>query len=129
MPNANMLQRLQNKLLMDERNYNRQLLASEHLSSLGRLNPQQLLIYEHVMSATSVNQQVLAFVYGHGGTDKTFLWTTIIAALRSVGNFLLAVAASRIASLLLPSGRTAHSRFKIPLDMTDDSTCDIKKNT
>ncbi|XP_076959487.1 uncharacterized protein LOC143635574 isoform X2 [Bidens hawaiensis] len=129
MPNANMLQRLQNKSLMDERNYDRQLLASEHISSLGRLNPQQRLIYEHVMSATSSNQQVLAFVYGHGGTGKTFLWTTIIAALRSTGNIVLAVAASGIASLLLPSGRTAHSRFKIPLDMTDDSTCDIKKNT
>ncbi|XP_076882480.1 uncharacterized protein LOC143530957 [Bidens hawaiensis] len=127
MPNANKLQRLQNKLLMDERNYNRQLLASEHISSLGRLNPQKRLIYEHVMSATSSNQQVLAFVYGHGGTGKTFLWTTIIAALRSTGNIVLAVAASGIASLLLPSGRTAHSRFKIPLDMTDDSTCDIKK--
>ncbi|XP_076940361.1 uncharacterized protein LOC143609509 [Bidens hawaiensis] len=33
MPNANMLQRLQNRLLMDEKNYDRQLLASEHAFS------------------------------------------------------------------------------------------------
>ncbi|KAL3615769.1 hypothetical protein CASFOL_040063 [Castilleja foliolosa] len=42
---------------------------------------------------------------------------------------ILAVAASPIASLLLPSGRTAHSRFKILLELTDQSTCHIKKNT
>ncbi|KAL3619255.1 hypothetical protein CASFOL_036825 [Castilleja foliolosa] len=43
--------------------------------------------------------------------------------------FLVVVAASGIASLLLPSGRTAHSRFKIPLDLTEQSTCHIKKGT
>ncbi|GKB15919.1 DNA helicase [Tanacetum coccineum] len=32
---------------------------------------------------------------------------------------ILAVASSGIASLLLPAGQTAHSRFKIPLDLTD----------
>ncbi len=38
---------------------------------------------------------------------------------------MLAVASSGIASLLLPSGRTAHSRFKIPIDLHDESTCNI----
>lgn len=41
----------------------------------------------------------------------------------------LAVAASGIASLLLPSGRTAHSRFNIPIDLSERSTCDIKKKS
>ncbi|XP_022041801.2 ATP-dependent DNA helicase pif1-like [Helianthus annuus] len=71
----------------------------------------------------------MAFIYGYGGTGKTFLWTTIISALRSEGKIVLAVAASGIASLLLLAGRTAHSRFKIPLNLTDQSTCYIKKNT
>ncbi|XP_076943105.1 uncharacterized protein LOC143613221 [Bidens hawaiensis] len=129
MPNANMLERLRNKLLMDEKNYDRDALATEYMSSLRQLNQQQRLIYDRVMLAISSDQQALCFVYGHGGTGKTFLWTTIIAALRSTGKIVLAVAASGIASLLLPSGRTAHSRFKIPLDLTDQSTCNIKKNT
>ncbi|GKA96251.1 DNA helicase [Tanacetum coccineum] len=34
-----------------------------------------------------------------------------------------------IVSLLLPSGRTAHSRFKIPLNLKDESICNIKKNS
>ncbi|GKB24903.1 DNA helicase, partial [Tanacetum coccineum] len=42
---------------------------------------------------------------------------------------MLAVASSSIASLLLPTGRTTHYRFKLPLDLTDESTCNIKKNT
>ncbi|GJX23884.1 DNA helicase [Tanacetum coccineum] len=42
---------------------------------------------------------------------------------------VLAVASSGIASLLLPASRTAHSRFKIPLELTDTSVCAIKKNT
>ncbi|GJY01554.1 ATP-dependent DNA helicase PIF1-like protein, partial [Tanacetum coccineum] len=36
---------------------------------------------------------------------------------------------NRIASLLLPAGRTAHSRFVIPLDLMENSTCGIKQNT
>nr|GEV65137.1 DNA helicase [Tanacetum cinerariifolium] len=34
-----------------------------------------------------------------------------------------------IASLLLPSGRTTHSRFKLPLELTEESLCRITKNT
>ncbi|XP_031247631.1 uncharacterized protein LOC116105338 [Pistacia vera] len=67
------------------------------------------------------------FVYEHGGTCKTFLWSTIIAKLRFEGKLVLFVATSGIAALLLPGGRIAHSRFWIPLDVTNKSTCDIKK--
>jgi len=38
---------------------------------------------------------------------------------------VLTVASSGIASLLLSSGRTAHSRFKISIDLHDESTCNI----
>ncbi|CAH1428835.1 unnamed protein product [Lactuca virosa] len=65
------------------------------------------------------------FVYGYGGTGKTFLWKTISAAIRSDGNIVLNVASSGIASLLLPGGRTAHSRFILPFELTEDSFCKI----
>ena len=39
------------------------------------------------------------------------------------------MASSGVASLLLPKGRTAHSRFKIPFDITDTSTCSVKRGT
>ncbi len=38
---------------------------------------------------------------------------------------MLVVASSGIASLLFLGGRTAHSRFKIPIDLQDESTCNI----
>ncbi|XP_022019122.1 uncharacterized protein LOC110919150 [Helianthus annuus] len=59
---------------------------------------------------------------------KTFLWKTLAAAIRSKGQIVLNVASSGIASLLLSRGRTAHSRFKIPINLTEDSMCFIKPN-
>ena len=35
------------------------------------------------------------------------------------------VASSGIASLLLPGGKTAHSKFMIPVPIFEDSTCNI----
>jgi ATP-dependent DNA helicase PIF1 len=39
------------------------------------------------------------------------------------------VASSGVASLLLPGGRTTHSRFRIPCELDETSTCDIKRGT
>jgi hypothetical protein len=41
---------------------------------------------------------------------------------------VLAVASLGIASLLLLGGRIAHSRFKIPIDLHDESTCNITQH-
>ncbi|SGY55469.1 BQ5605_C006g04030 [Microbotryum silenes-dioicae] len=71
--------------------------------------------------------QIVDSVDAPGGTSKTFLQETVLARIRSEGTYALAVASSRIAALLLPKGRTAHSRFKIPIDIFDDSTCNVPK--
>ncbi|CAI9290022.1 unnamed protein product [Lactuca saligna] len=109
--------------------YDKEALQREHDNMLPMLNSEQLSVYNSVISSIENNEQILVFVYGHGGTGKTFLWRTIISHIRSKGKIVLAVAASGIASLLLPSGKTAHSRFKIPIDLTDKKSCDIKKRT
>ncbi|SCZ94235.1 BZ3500_MvSof-1268-A1-R1_Chr12-2g03772 [Microbotryum saponariae] len=67
------------------------------------------------------------FAEAPGGTGKTILEKTILARIRSEGKYALAVASSGIAALLLPKGRTAHSWFKIPIDIFDDSTCNVPK--
>ncbi|KAI3934424.1 hypothetical protein MKW98_002931, partial [Papaver atlanticum] len=54
---------------------------------------------------------------------------TLIASLRSQGKIVLAVASSGIASLLLPGGRTTHSRFKIPLKLNETSCCNVSKKS
>ncbi|KAL3628077.1 hypothetical protein CASFOL_028179 [Castilleja foliolosa] len=129
MPSTSALQSVGNRLLLEETCYDRPSLALEHSHSQLLLNSDQRQVYDCILSSYRTNSQILLFVYGHGGTGKTFLWKTIISFFRSLGKVVLAVAASGIASLLLPSGRTAHSRFKIPLDITDQSICHIKKGT
>lgn len=100
--------------------------ASQHI---GCLNQMQSVIFEKIIHSIAANTGGLYFVYGHGGTGKTFLWSTIVSQLRSEGKIVLVIASSGIASLLIEGGRTAHSRFKIPIDADEFSCCAIKKNT
>ncbi len=90
-----------------------------------RLNDDQRNAYETILNVVTNKQGKLFFVYGSGGTGKTFLWTTFLSHLRGQSKIVLAVASSGIAFLLLPGGRIAHSRFKISLDPHDESTCNI----
>jgi hypothetical protein len=53
------------------------------------------------------------------------MWKTLASFFRSKGDIVLAAASSGIASLLLPGGRTAHSKFKIPVPTLENSTCNI----
>lgn len=69
------------------------------------------------------------FIYGSGGYGKTFVWKTIIYKLRSLGLISLPVASSGIAATLMPGGRTAHSRFKIPIVLDDCSSCGISHDS
>ncbi|KAI3745925.1 hypothetical protein L6452_08337 [Arctium lappa] len=59
-------------------------------------------------------------------TCKTFLWKTLSTSIRSIGEIVLNVALSSIASLLITGGRTTHSRFQIPLILNEYSLCYIK---
>jgi len=53
----------------------------------------------------------------------------LICRLRFEGKIVIAVASSGIATLLLPSRTIAHSRFQIPINVTDNSTCGIKQGS
>ncbi|GKD41083.1 DNA helicase [Tanacetum coccineum] len=122
-PPERLLKDLRNKLLMEERNYKRDLLMQDVAHFLPQLNHDQKEIYNLIINASKESRQELLFVYGHGG------WKTVTSSLRSQGKIVLAVASSGIASLLLPVGRTTHSRFKLPLDLTDESVCHAKKHS
>lgn len=69
------------------------------------------------------------FVYGYGGTGKTYLYKTMTAALRSEGSIVLNVTSSGIAALLLDGGRTAHSRFALPININEESMCSISADS
>ncbi|MCI03653.1 helicase-like protein, partial [Trifolium medium] len=78
------------------------------------------------MKAVRKQKGGVFFLHGYGGTGKTFMWRTLASSLRSKSQIVLTVASSGIASLLLPGGRTAHSKFKIPVPTLDNSTCEIE---
>ncbi|KAG2633546.1 hypothetical protein PVAP13_2NG263703 [Panicum virgatum] len=105
-------------------------MLSMHASSLvSQLNADQKNVFDVITERVPSGSAGFFFVCGHGGTVKTFLWNAIIARLRSEKKIVLAVASSGVASLLLPRGRTAHSRFKIPFDITEAATCSVKRGT
>ncbi len=65
------------------------------------------------------------FLDAPGGTGKTFRTRAIHYFLRLREKKVIAVAASAVAAVLLDEGRTAHSKFKIQILITAESTCSI----
>ncbi|XP_071726987.1 uncharacterized protein [Rutidosis leptorrhynchoides] len=128
-PDQSFLTQMDNRLIREELNYNIKEMQALHNSFYNSLNPEQLSIYQQVIMVVTKKTGGLFFLYGPGSTGKTFVYNTILTKLRSEKMIVLAVASSGIASLLLPRGRTAHSRFVIPLELMENSTCGIKQNT
>ncbi|XP_061363930.1 uncharacterized protein LOC133307434 [Gastrolobium bilobum] len=120
---------VQNRLVLDVLLYDRLSMMEEHKRLKNSLTYEQRNAYENIVSAVSADAGGLFFLYGFGGTGKTFIWNTLSTFFRSNGEIILNVASSGIASLLLPRGRTGHSRFRIPIQITEDSTCNITQNS
>ncbi|CAN0874983.1 ATP-dependent DNA helicase PIF1 [Linum grandiflorum] len=100
-----------------------------YINSYTCLNHHQKAAHDAILSSIQKDEGKLFFLYGHGGTGKTFLYNCIVAKVRSLRKIALVVASSGIAATLLPGGVTAHSRFKIPIEVDHGSTCLIKKGT
>ncbi|XP_013657903.1 ATP-dependent DNA helicase pif1-like [Brassica napus] len=124
-----LLKELGNSLWNQEMDYDVAEETLRHDSQRNLLNAEQRAIYESVLNSVDKKDEKLFFVHGAGGTGKTFLYQTIISRLRSRKQIVLPVASSGIAALLLPNGRTAHSRFNIPLKLDEDKLCNIKPGT
>ncbi|KAM0831552.1 hypothetical protein ACQ4PT_065453 [Festuca glaucescens] len=118
-----------NRLIHEEMSYDAEKLAAEAATLLVRLNAGQRVAYDTIVDTVLAGEPGFYFVSGFGGAGKTFLSNVIIAYLRGQKKIVLTVASSGVAALLLVGGRTAHSRFKIPLQIDDNSFCDIKRGT
>ena len=67
----------------------------------------------------------LFFLNGQRDTGKTMLQNTVLQRVQDDSKVAIAVASSGIAAILLQRGRTAHSCFKIPLNATAQSSCNV----
>jgi len=82
-----------------------------------QFNAQQRANFTKVVEAIAADPTTAHFfLQGPAGTGKTFLYRGLCSHFRAQRKIVLCVASSGIAALLLPGGRTAHTRFKIPLN-------------
>ncbi|AQK90529.1 hypothetical protein ZEAMMB73_Zm00001d008728 [Zea mays] len=85
------------------------------------LNHEQRHAYDVILSSVENISGGVFFVDGPGGTGKTFLYKALLATVRRSGKIAIATATSGVAASIMPGGRTAHSRFKIPLNIKEDN--------
>jgi PIF1-like helicase len=117
-----------NYLLQQEMAYDMPDLTLEVENLQASFNPEQRAIFDAVLDSVRNNEGKVFFLQSAGGCGKTYVCNTIAAAVRAMGHPALCVASSAIAALLLDGGRTAHSRFKIPIPIFENSFCGISKN-
>ena len=79
------------------------------------LNEERRAAYDEIMSSVDTKHGGLFFVDGPGGTGKTYLYRALLATIRNQKKIAVATATSSVAASIMSGGRTAHSRFKIPL--------------
>ncbi|KAH9622274.1 hypothetical protein KSS87_001374, partial [Heliosperma pusillum] len=93
------------------------------------LNVAQKHAFDSVIAHVKEGKSAAFFIDGPGGTGKTFLYNALYAEVRLMGKIVLPTATSGIAASNIPSGRTAHSRFKIPIDVDASLACDVPKQS
>ncbi|KAL5163192.1 ATP-dependent DNA helicase PIF1 [Glycine soja] len=120
---ANPASCLENSLILSELNYNNDKARSEFENIFSSMTDEQKQIYHKIMQVVNNNEGDMFFLYGYGGIGKTYIWRTLASSPKAKNQIVIIVSSSGIASLLLPGGRTAHSKFKIPVPIFEDSTC------
>ncbi|GJT93108.1 ribonuclease H-like domain, reverse transcriptase, RNA-dependent DNA polymerase, partial [Tanacetum coccineum] len=81
-PNAEFTMEGYNRLIYDESDYKIPELIIQHEALHRSLTNEQKGIYETILDACNNNTGGMFFVYGYGGTGKTFLYKILTAALR-----------------------------------------------
>ncbi|KAL7111555.1 hypothetical protein ACP275_05G096100 [Erythranthe tilingii] len=111
-----MLDDTENRLILDELDYDVSEMCAELQKFLSSITRDQKIVYDTIINAVSKNS-------GDIYLEHTFRRCS------SEKGIVINVASSGIASLLLPGGRTAHSRFGLPIIVHESSTCNIKQQS
>ncbi|GJT62833.1 ATP-dependent DNA helicase PIF1-like protein [Tanacetum coccineum] len=101
----------------------------EHLVAFDSLNSDHRDAYDEILRHVDNDISGMFFIDGPGGTRKMFLYKAFLAKVRSRGLIALVTTSSGAAANNMPGGRTAHSRFKIPINLENNSLCNIKKQS
>ncbi|XP_035833040.1 uncharacterized protein LOC118481843 [Helianthus annuus] len=90
---------MENRLIMAERTFNIEEEMTLFHDLFRGLNVEQREVFDYVCDCVDRRTGGAVFVFGSGGTGKTYLWKTLISCFRSRGQIVLSVASSGIASL------------------------------
>ncbi|XP_024965084.1 ATP-dependent DNA helicase PIF4-like [Cynara cardunculus var. scolymus] len=101
----------------------------EHLRTRDSLNFDKKYAYDETMRHVDDDCPRVFFIDGPGGTGKTFLYKALFANIHSHGLIALPTASSGVAANNMLGGGTTHSRFRIPLNLDNNSMCNIKKQS
>lgn len=129
-PNRDMPIQLCREILR-EKSYNIMDLANYVQDYERLLVEDQRIVYESVIDYIETNTPGIFFLDAPGGTGKTFVINLLLATIRKQNKIALGVASSGIAATLIQGGRTAHSAFKLPINLihNDSAVCNISKGT
>ena len=96
-----------------------------------KLLEEQKIAFDAICCSVSNMTGQIFFLDAPGGTGKTFLLDLLLSKVRSNNKVALAVASSGIAATLLEGEKTAHSTFKLPLNLLLEETpiCSITKQS
>lgn len=100
-------------------------IPQECINCRDKLNPAQQQAFDSVMDHVKQNMPGAFFIDGPGGICKTFLYNALYSEVCMMGQIVLLTATYGIVASNIPSGRTAHSRFKIPIDTEASLACDV----
>ena len=109
--------------------------AEKARSNVNLMNNEQRPLYNEIMNLIDQDENNnkdkgrCLFINAPGGTGKSFILNTVSSSIRGRNETAIVVGASGIAALNFEGGRTAHSRFKIPINVSFNSVCDIPKDS
>ncbi|XP_012858907.1 PREDICTED: uncharacterized protein LOC105978041 [Erythranthe guttata] len=83
-----------NRLVLDDLDYDDDAIREELKKYLSSITDDHKKVFDDIMDAVTNDRGGLFFLYGHGGTGKTFIWKTLSAAICSKGDIVINVASS-----------------------------------
>ena len=116
---------------------NTSLLSAAQHASLAKefqdkLNTEQQIIFSSIMidvSDMDEPRDKCSFIDGPGGCGKTFLFKALLHTCRAQELVVVSVAWTGMAAELIDGGRTAHSTFRLPFNLHEDSIARVNSNS
>ncbi|XP_044588797.1 uncharacterized protein LOC123267978 [Cotesia glomerata] len=120
-----------NRQYLSELAYDTTYLATVVAENVPKLNVEQKQVYSEILNSIASDSGQLYFLDAPGGTGKTLLINLLLAKIRREKNIAVAVDSSGFAAILIDRGKTAHSAFKLPLNLccSEYPLCNISKQS